>query len=66
MMLAYNLFLLFKMDRGKAMEYRQQIKMFRLKTIFLAGKIVRSARRVVLKLLERYPYREIDEDSLSG
>ena len=55
MMLAYNLFLLFKIDRVKRMEYRQQIKTFRLKTIFLAGKIVRTARRVVMKLSERYP-----------
>jgi len=66
MMLAYNLFLLFKLDSLKATEYRQQIKTFRLKYIFLAGKIVRTARRVVMKLSERYPYREIYEHSLSG
>lgn len=42
MMLTYNLFLLFKIDRLKPMEYRQQIKIFRLKYIFLAGKIVLS------------------------
>jgi hypothetical protein len=56
MMLAYNLFLLFKIDKVKVKEYRQQIKTFRLKYIFLAGKIVRTARRVVMKLSERYPY----------
>ena len=55
MMLAYNLFLLFKIDRLKPMEYRQHIKTFRLKYIFLAGKIIRTARRVVMKLSERYP-----------
>ena len=66
MMLAYNLFLLFKLDSLKATEYRQQIKTFRLKYIFLAGKIVRTARRVVMKLSVRYPYREIYEHSLSG
>jgi hypothetical protein len=66
MMLAYNLFLLFKLDSLRAAEYRQQIKTFRLKYIFLAGKIVRSARSVVMKLSDRYPYREIYEHSLSG
>ena len=33
MMLAYNLFLLFKMDFSKGTEYQQQIKTFRLKYI---------------------------------
>lgn len=59
MMMAYNLFLLLKMDRGMETEYRQQVKTFRLKYIFLAGKIVRSARRVVLKLPEQYTYQPI-------
>jgi hypothetical protein len=36
MMLAYNLFLLFKMDFAGETEYRQQIKTFRLKYSFLA------------------------------
>ncbi len=31
MMLAYNLFLLFKMNPANGTEYRQQIKTFRLK-----------------------------------
>ena len=66
MMLAYNLFLLFKIDSLRTSEYRQQIKTFRLKYIFLAGKIVRTARSVVMKLSDRYPYREIYEHSLSG
>ena len=64
MMLAYNLFLLFKMDFAKGTEYRQQIKTFRLKYIFLAGKIIRTARSVVMKLSEKYPYQEIYEKSL--
>ena len=65
MMLTYNLFLLFKMDFAKETEYRQQIKTFRLKYIFLAGKIIRTARSVVMKLSEKYLYREIYEKSLS-
>ena len=64
MMLAYNLFLLFKMDFVNGTEYRQQIKTFRLKYIFLAGKIIRMARSVVLKLSKNYPYQEIYAKSL--
>ena len=45
MMLAYNLFLLFKMDFAGETEYRQQIKTFRLKYIFWLGKL--SERREV-------------------
>jgi hypothetical protein len=63
MMLTYNLFLLFKMDFTNGTEYRQQIKTFRLKYIFLAGKIIRSARSVIMKLSEKYPYREMYEQS---
>jgi len=65
MMLAYNLFLLFKMDFANGTEYRQQIKIFRLKYIFLAGKIIRTARSVILKLSENYPYREMYEQSFA-
>jgi len=63
MMLAYNMFLLFKMDFANGTEYRQQIKTFRLKYIFLAGKIIRKARTVVMKLSGNYPYQEICEKS---
>jgi len=63
MMLTYNLFLLFKMDFTIGTEYRQQIKTFRLKYIFLAGNIIRSARSVIMKLPENYPYREMYEQS---
>jgi hypothetical protein len=40
----YNLFLLLKMDFAGETKYRQQIKTFRLKYIFLAGKIISDAR----------------------
>jgi hypothetical protein len=63
MMLAYNLFLLFKMDFAGETEYRQQIKTFRLKYIFLVGKIIRTARSVVIKFSEKYSYREIFENA---
>ena len=65
MMLAYNLFLLFKMDFANGTEYRQQIKTFRLKYIFLAGKIIRMARSIVLKLSKKYPYQETYANCLS-
>jgi hypothetical protein len=54
MMLAYNLFLLFNMDFAGETEYRQQIRTFRLKYIFLAGKIIRTARSLVIKLSEKF------------
>ena len=59
MMLAYNLFLLFKFDRLVAQEYRQQIKTFRLKYLFVAGRIIRTARSTMLKLAFDYPYKEV-------
>jgi hypothetical protein len=65
MMLAYNLFLLLKFDSLHTSEYRQQIKTFRLKYVFLAAKIIRTARYVVMKLSTKYPYQEIYEKSLS-
>jgi hypothetical protein len=65
MMLSYNLFLLFKFDSLHISEYRQQIKTFRLKYIFLAGKIIRTARSVIMKLSEKYPYQEVYEKCLS-
>ena len=43
MMLAFNLFLLFKFDSLSVAEYRQQIKTFRLKYVFLAAKIIKTA-----------------------
>ncbi len=59
MMLAYNLFLLFKFDYLNASEYRQQIKTFRLKYVFLAAKIIKTARSVIMKLSSKYPYQEV-------
>jgi len=55
MMLTYNLFLMFKIDFANGTEYRQQIKTFRLKYFFLAGKIIRTARSVIMRLSEKYP-----------
>ena len=65
MMLAYNLFLLFKFDSLCISEYRQQIKTFRLKYVFLAGKIIRSARYVVMNLPAKYPYKDVYEKCLA-
>lgn len=65
MMLAYNLFLLFKMDFAKETEYRQRIKTFRLKYIFLAGNTIQTATSVVMKLSEKFSHQEINEESLS-
>jgi len=59
MMLSYNLFLLFKLDFLSISEFRQQIKTFRLKYVFLAGKIIRTARYVVMKLPAKYPFRDV-------
>ncbi|WP_352407000.1 IS1380 family transposase [Acetoanaerobium noterae] len=59
MMLAYNLFLLFKFDYLDASEYRQQIKTLRLKYVFLAAKIIKTARSVIMKLSSKYPYQEV-------
>ena len=59
MMLVYNIFLLFKKDRLPINEYRQWILTFRFKYVFLAGKIIKTARQTILKLLEGYPYKEV-------
>jgi hypothetical protein len=52
MMLVYNIFLLFTMDKVSAGDYRQWILTFRLKYVFVAGKIIMAARQTILKLLE--------------
>ncbi len=65
MMLAHNLFLLFKFDSLHTSEYRQQIKTFRLKYVFLAAKIIRTARYVVMKLSTKYPYQDVYKNYLS-
>ena len=56
MLLADNLFLLFTMDIAKETEYRQQIKSVRLKYILMVEKIIKTARGVVMKFSEKYPY----------
>ena len=58
-MLVYNIFLLFKMDKVSVNEYRQWVQTFRLKYVFVAGKIIRTGRQTILKLLEKYPYKEV-------
>ncbi len=65
MMLAYNLFLLFKFEFLSISEYRQQIKTFRLKYVFIAGKVIKTARYVIMKLSEKYPCRDVYEKCLS-
>ena len=65
MMLSYNRFLFFKFDFVGISEYRQQIKTFRLKYMFLAAKIIRTARYVVKKLSEKYPIKDVYERCLS-
>ena len=65
MMLSYNLFLLFKLDFLGISEFRQQIKTFRLKYVFLAGKIIRTARYVVMKLPAKYPFRDVFEKCMA-
>jgi hypothetical protein len=64
-MLAFNLFLLFKFDSLSVAEYRQQIKTFRLKYVFLAAKIIKTARNVIMNLSFNYPYRSVYEKCLT-
>ena len=59
MMLVYNISLLFKMDRVSASEYKQWIKTFRLKYVFVAGMIIRTARQTIMNLLVGSPYKEV-------
>ena len=65
MMLAYNLFLLFEFDALSISEYRQQIKTFRLKYVFLAAKIIKTTRYVIMKLSANYLYKAVYEKCLS-
>jgi hypothetical protein len=59
MLLSKNLFLLFKFNFLGVSEFGRQIKSFRLKYVFLAGNIIRSARYVVMKLPGKYPYKDV-------
>jgi len=65
MMLAFNVFLMFKFDSVSVVEYRQQIKTFRLKYVFLAAKIIKTARNVIMKLSFNYPYKSVYEKCLT-
>ncbi len=53
-----------KFDSLDSSEYRQQIKTFRLKYVFLAAKIIKTARYVIMKLSENYPYKGVYEKCL--
>ncbi len=65
MMLAFNLFLLFKFGSLSVAEYRQQIKTFRLKYVFLSAKIIKTALNVLMKLSFNYPYKSVYEECLT-
>ncbi len=58
-------FLLFKLDSLSLVEYRQQIKTFRLKYVFLVAKIIKTARNVIMKLSFNYPYKAVYEKCLT-
>jgi len=62
MMLSNNLFLLFKFNFLTISEYRQQIKTFRFKYVFLAGKIIKTARSIIMKISDKYIYRNVYEN----
>jgi len=47
------------MDEVSASEYRQWMLTFRSKYVYVADKIVRTARQTILKFLEGYPYKEV-------
>ena len=59
MMVVSNIFLLFKMEFLSKNEYREQIKTFRLKYIFVSGKIIRTGRQTILQLQKDYFYKEV-------
>ena len=65
LMLSHNLFLLFKFDFLGISKFRQQIKTFRLKYVFLAGKIIRSARNAVMKRPAKYLHKGVYEKCLA-
>ncbi len=58
MMLSYNLFLLFKFDSLDSSEYRQQIKTFRLKYVFLCSKNNQNRKICNHEVVGNYPYKE--------
>jgi hypothetical protein len=56
MILVYNIFLMYKLDYCKY-EYRQQIKTFRLKYIYVPAKIGTSGRYIIIGLPKNYLYK---------
>jgi hypothetical protein len=58
-MLVYNIFLLFKKDNTSGNEYREQIKTFRLKYVFVAAKIIKTGRQLVMKCCKNYGFKEV-------
>jgi len=56
MMISYKLLLQLKFDFLGSSEFQLKIKTFCLKYVFLAGKIIRTARYVVMKLPAKYPF----------
>lgn len=62
-MLAFNIILLYKFDNMRS-EYKNHIRSFRYKYIFVAAKIVKRSRQVIMKISKYYPYRKIFTDKL--
>lgn len=59
-MMAYNLLILFKLTKEViTSELRETAKTFRLKYIFVCGKINFGQRKIILNLSEDYAYKEI-------
>lgn len=63
-MLSCNLLLVFEFDYLDVSEYRQQIKTFRLKYVFIAAKIAKTGKSVIMKLSGKYPHKEVYEKCL--
>jgi hypothetical protein len=64
-MLVYNIFLMFKNDNLSTNEYREQIKTFRLKYIFVAAKIIKTGRQVIMKISKQYRYQNVFTQSIA-
>ena len=58
---ALNKAILRQFDFLTPTEYKQQIKTLCLKYVILAGKIIKTARSVIMKFCKNYPYREVYE-----
>jgi hypothetical protein len=58
-MIVYNIFLVFKQDNTSVNEYREQIKTFRLKYIFVDAKIIKTSKQTIMKISKDYKYKEI-------